>query len=163
MVHRSLSRRRWNARPRPHSKIQLRNRDQATRKEGDAVMPDKVSKTDAEWKAVLVLGQRRTGALSLLVLRHAPFRRRNQIRCRLRMAEFLRPGRGRKRPHRRGQQPSDAPHRSLVRNVRRTSRPRLRRRSTAHRTTLLHELRIAQVRAEESVTLCACCSPKTMR
>jgi peptide-methionine (R)-S-oxide reductase len=38
---------------------QLRNRDQAIRNEGDAAMPDKVSKTDAEWKAVLAPEQYR--------------------------------------------------------------------------------------------------------
>ena len=136
-------------------------------------MPDKVSKTDAEWKAVLAPEQyritRKKGTEAPFSGEYWDNEEPGRYRCSccgtlLFDAETkFDAGRGRKRSHRRGQQPSDAPHRGLVRKLRRASRPRLRRRSAAHRTTLLHELGIAQVRAEERVTLCACCSPKTMR
>src|SRR6185312_11580094 len=82
-----------------------------------------------------VLEQRAPRAISLRLLRHA----------------FVRVGyevRRRQRTHRRGQQSPDAAHRSHVCCVRRASGARVRRWPATDRTALLHELGIAQVRAE---------------
>src|SRR6185503_12555843 len=95
-----------------------------------------------------VLEQRAHRAISLCLLRHAFVRVGYEVRRRLRLAELLRARRRRQRTHRRGQQSPDAAHRSHVCCVRRASGARVRRWPATDRTALLHELGIAQVRAE---------------
>ena len=145
-------------------------------------MPDKVSKTDAEWKAVLAPEQyritRKKGTEAPFSGEYWDNEEPGRYRCSccgtlLFDAEtkfdagcgwpsFYAPAAA--ESVRTAEDNSHLMRRTevLCASVRRASRPCLRRRSAAHRTTLLHELGIAQVRAEERVTLCACCSPKTM-
>src|SRR5215469_8828703 len=71
----------------------------------------------------------------------------------MRMAELHQARR--RRTHRRGSrsQPRNGPHRGDVREVRRASWPRLRRRPRAHGPSLLHQLGSAKARAEKIAAL----------
>src|SRR5580704_15650629 len=95
-----------------------------------------------------VLANRCCRYLSLRVLRHAAVRVGHQVRRRLRLAELLCAGGGGQSAHAVRRQPFHAPHGGALRGLRRAPRPRLRRRPAADGTALLHELRIARLRAE---------------
>ena len=90
--------------------------------------------------------EKRKGTFRLRRLRSAAVRLRNQIRQRHRLAEFLRP------PRRRGE---DQPGldvrlgqgRGALPPLRRPSRPCVQRRPETHRAALLHERRVAEIRA----------------
>ncbi|CAA9220209.1 MAG: Peptide-methionine (R)-S-oxide reductase MsrB, partial [uncultured Craurococcus sp.] len=84
--------------------------------------------------------------LRLRRLRHGAFRIRHQIRERHRLAELLRPDRGQCRHHHRPQLLHDADGGAL-RPLRRPSRPCLPGRAAADRPPLLHERRLAPLRA----------------
>src|SRR5208283_89456 len=95
-----------------------------------------------------VLADAGRGRLPLRVLRRAAVRVGNEVRSRLRLAELLRSRGRRESAHGGGHEPFHAPHRSHVRGLRRAPGPCLRGRSAADRTALLHELRLARLRAE---------------
>ena len=151
-------------------KVAAARADRAARHriEEEADMVDKVTKSDAEWRAQLtrravqgraqeghrarvqrrVLGQPRRRALPLRLLRHAAVRRGDEVRLRHRLAQLLRADRGGERAQRGRHELVHAPHRGRLRRLRRAPRPRLRRRARPDRPALLHELGVAQVRAE---------------
>ena len=127
-------------------------------------MPNKVDKTEAEWRAELspeqyrVLREKGTeapwtgeydavfepGTLPLRGLRRRALRVRREVQLRLRLAGVLRPRRrGRDR---RGDRrlPRHGAHRSDVRRVRRAPRARLPRRPAPDGTALLHQLGITE-------------------
>ena len=131
-------------------------------------MPNKVVKTDAEWRAELspeqyrVLRQKGTeapwtgeyddvfepGTLPLCRLRRGALRVRREVQLGLRLAGVLRPGRrGRDR---RGDRrlPRDGAHRGDVRRVRRAPRARLPGRAAPDGAALLHQLGVAEVGGE---------------
>ena len=125
----------------------------------DTKTSGKVAKSEAEWRKELtpmqyaVLREKATerpfsgeyehehrkGTYTCAGCGQTLFEIRRQVRLRLRLAEFYGARRG--QPCRRGArcQPRHGPHRGLVLEVQRPSRPRLRRRPRPDRPALLHQ------------------------
>ena len=126
-----------------------------------------VTKTDEEWRrqltpeqyAVLrghgtefpgscaLLTEHREGTFACAACDQPLFVADTEVRERNGLAQLLRADRGLDRHHRRSQSWNDA-HRSALQPVRRTSGPRLSRRSTADRIALLHQRRGAELQSQ---------------
>ena len=104
-----------------------------------------------------VLGRARRRRLSLRRLRRGALPLGHEVRVGQRLAELLRADDARQRRHGDRHELRDGPHRGDVRDVRRPSRPRLRRRAGTDRAALLHQLLRARSRAHVLTRVTSCC------
>ncbi len=88
------------------------------------------------------------GIYRCVCLRHGALRLRHEVRLGLRLAELLRGHRPRQRARGTRHEPRHGAHRDRLQCLRLAPRPRLPGRTATHRPALLHQLRVAEVRAE---------------